>query len=81
MEEIPSREVQSAWLKHYFEKLEKSEDQENLINDYLDGIELMIPIVIMHMFLATIFIGQVGTAGNHVRYRFSRFWTFVEYGT
>ena len=56
--QVPSREHQAVWLKHYFDEMGKTGDQEDLINDYLDSIALMVPMVILHFVLAGIFIAQ-----------------------
>merc|ERR1712110_308338 len=63
VEEIPSREHQKNWLRNYFDEMGKAGD-EKLIEDYLDGIELMIPLAIWHFLIAGIFLGQVGTSGT-----------------
>ena len=76
MSEIPPREAQQVWLKHYFDEMETSEkDQESLIKDYLDGIEMMIPLAILHMLLAALFIGQIGTGPQVRLIKFAKFLT------
>jgi len=56
---IPSREDQTKWLKVYFDELGETGDaQHKLINDYLDSIELMVPIAILTGVLAGCVLAQ-----------------------
>lgn len=54
-----AKDRQAVWLKHYFDELgEAEDDQQDMIDEYLESVELMLPVVILHLLLAGIYLAQ-----------------------
>ena len=67
MDQVNSREQQAIWLKEYFNEMgHTGECQKDLIEDYLESIEIMIPMAILNLLLAAVFLAGNGVQEHQV---------------
>ena len=59
LDQIHPREKQAILLKEYFNEMgHAGNNQKQLIEDYLDSIEIMVPVVILHCIILVIMLAE-----------------------